>query len=135
MPPHSCRGPWTPAQRPSALAGGPWVSSSDLVSLGGGGGAHGDGKSELEHVGLRMVMSKYIRGQTRKGRRSRGGCTWTQQALVLAAMHRLWMGLNWEPGSHRGPGLGAQDPLLAPYIWRCLSLWLLYILGAQTEGG
>lgn len=59
MPPHSCWGPWTPAQRPSALAGGPLVSSSNLVSLGGGGAAHGDGKSELEHVGLRMVMSEY----------------------------------------------------------------------------
>lgn len=77
------------------------------------------------------------------GRRLGRGHTWSQQALVLASMDSVCLGLNQEPGSHRGPVLGAQDPLPAPDIWRwpeltpksVFSLWLLHTLEDWAECG
>lgn len=83
---------------------------------------------EEVHVGMeswnrspgtqKVVMSKHVRGQSRKGKRSGVGLHGESVGPGPATIHGVWMDLNCEPGNHRGLGPEAQDPLPAPYIWR-----------------
>lgn len=70
----------------------------------------------------RVVMSKSVRGQSRKAKRSGVRLRGESIGPGPATTHGVWMDLNWEPGNHRGLGPGAQDSLPAPCIWRWLSL-------------
>lgn len=71
----------------------------------------------LECLGLRMVVSRDLREQSRSGQGRSWDWTWTQQAVVLAITDSVGMSGSQEPGSHRGPGLGVRDPLPAPSVW------------------
>lgn len=77
--PTAARDPGPPLSAPHLSLAGLLVSSSNPVSLDGGGGALGDRKSELEHMGLRVATSKYVGGQTRNAK----GRGWGQRAQGL----------------------------------------------------
>lgn len=96
--------------------------AAPLLSLWVGGGRGGDRKLAPEYVGLRMVVNKCVREQRRTGQGSGWDWTWTQRAMVLATEDRVCVAVSREPGSRRGRGLGAQDLLPAPSVWRWPSL-------------
>lgn len=62
---------------------------------------------ESESVGLRVVLSKSVRGQSRKAEEW-GEAAWESIGPGPATPHGVWMDLNWEPGNHRGLGLGLK---------------------------
>lgn len=128
---HSGRGPWPQLSRLSSALAGSLRPAHTLSPWAGGRGVCEDGKS----AGALRTQNSHEQVHKRARQRSKRGWPWSQ-ALDLAAMGRVWMGLSQEPGSHRGPGLSAQDPLPAPYIWRGLGLTAKPVLSPpHSEGG
>lgn len=64
--------------------------------------------------GTQMVGSRYRREQSGRGQGERVGLDLQSAGCGPPTTDGVCMGLSQEPGSHGGPGLGAQDPLPAP---------------------